>query len=135
MKCLGVIVLYLLIPIHELIHDACFKIAGAPSVQYKELWRKMVFFATVDGFLVSKRWFVFLAIAPFEVLNSILIYLAYHTSDTWFWSLLRTLLLLTGGHAEDFAMISYFKRNWKNDPLAYDAMSKKESYFLLYRRN
>lgn len=53
--CLGVIGLYLLVPIHELIHGICYKIAGAPSVQYKALWKKMVFFAAADGFLVSKR--------------------------------------------------------------------------------
>jgi hypothetical protein len=133
--CLGIIGLYVLVPIHELIHGACYKISGAPSVQYKALWRKMVFFAAADGFLVSKRWFVFLAIAPFVVLNSILIYLVCHTSDIWFWSLLGTLLFHSGGCAGDFAMISYFIRNWKNEPLTYDDMSKKESYFLLKRRN
>jgi hypothetical protein len=45
------------------------------------------------------------------------------------------LLFQSGGYAGDFAMISYFIRNWKNEPLTYDDLSKKESYFLLQRRN
>ena len=62
-----------LIPIHELIHGLFYKLDGAPAVQYKANFKKFIFYAMADQYVTTFYSFVILAIAPFVIINTLLL--------------------------------------------------------------
>ncbi len=121
----------LLIPVHELLHGVGYKLAGAHQVQYKMILKKMVFYAMSDQFLTPKIAFVRLALAPFIIINSLLIVLTLILPEPYFWLCLGALFMHTAGCSGDFAMVSYFFTFWERDPITYDDVAAGESFFLL----
>ena len=118
-----------LIPIHELIHGLFYKLAGAPTVSYKANFKKFIFYAMADKFITDQKNFVRLALAPFIVINSILIISILLSSGIISFLLAGILFIHTAGCAGDFALVSYFIENDGRNLVTYDDVSKGESYF------
>lgn len=127
----GLPLFILLIIPHELIHGIGYYLCGAKRVSYRAVLRKMLFYAIADGFLISKVPFVLLAIAPFAVINAILLFAALNFSGPVSAVFSVALLMHTGGCSGDFALISYFYTYWKSDPLTIDLEGSRESCFFL----
>ena len=59
----------LLIPIHELLHGLSLKIVGAPRVTYGANLKKFVFYAEADHFVLNRKKFNLVALAPLVVIK------------------------------------------------------------------
>jgi hypothetical protein len=128
---LGFLLFFVLIPFHEWIHGIGYKLAGATSVSYKAEWKKLVFYAMADKFVATKKPFVALAIAPFIIINSILAIGILIAPGAWSWLFVGGLFMHTSGCAGDFALMSYFYTFWELDPVTYDDIGGKTSYFYI----
>ncbi len=111
-----------------------YKISGAKHVTYKAVWKKLIFYAMADRFVTKKIPFILLAIAPFVIINSTLGLCFFLFPSSYHWYLLGALFIHTSGCSGDFAMISYFYTFWDQDPVTYDHITGKESYFLVKKR-
>lgn len=130
---LGLGVFFLLIPLHEWIHGLGYRMAGAPQVSYKVIWRQLVFYAMADRFVVRKKAFVGMALAPFVVINSCLLMLLAFGPQSFHGYILGVLFMHTSGCAGDFALVSYFHSHWQQDPLTFDDVPAQKTYFLVKR--
>jgi hypothetical protein len=118
-----------IIPIHELIHGLLYKIDGAKSVQYKANFKKFIFYAMADKYVVSFSSFVTLALAPFIIINTILLLFIFLSTSSVSFFLAGLLFIHTAGCSGDFALISYFIENGGNSLVTYDDTEKGLSYF------
>ncbi len=59
----------LLVVIHELLHGAALKLAGAPNVRYGGIFRKFLFYAEADRFVLGRKPFLFVAFTPLLVVQ------------------------------------------------------------------
>jgi len=127
----GMFLFAIVIPIHELIHGLFYRLAGAKNVSYKAVWRKFIFYAMADGFVTSKIPFLILAMAPFVIINSILIVLLFFVPEASISILYGLLFMHTAGCSGDFALLSYFYSFWEKDPLTFDDVEAGVSYFYI----
>ena len=90
-----------------------------------------LFFAVAPEFVVSKREFIPLAIAPFIIINTVLIILlAIFWSDAalsfYLWGIF---LMHSLGCVGDFALIGFFEKMGKRKIYTYDDSDSQKSYF------
>lgn len=128
---LGIALFFLLVPIHELIHGFMYRRAGALKVSYKAEWRKFIFYAMADKFVTYKVPFLYIALAPFVVINSLLILVIFLAPTAQYFIWMGALFMHTGGCSGDFALISYFYTFWEKDPVTFDDVEAKVSYFYI----
>lgn len=126
---LGAGLFAVLIPIHELIHGIGYKLAGAPKVSYKAHIKKLIFYAMADRFVIASKPFILLAIAPFIIINSLLITGIAISPAHLNYILAGALLMHTSGCAGDFALISYYYVNRSKEIVTYDDQSAQITYF------
>jgi hypothetical protein len=133
---MGFVLFFFLVPIHELIHGIGYRLAGARKVTYKAVWRKLVFYAMADGFFTGRKQFVLLAIAPFALINSLLILVVFSVPESYSaWLAAGALVMHTAGCAGDFALISYFFENWKYNPVVCDDVENGLTRFYLEKQS
>ncbi|MEM1219895.1 MAG: DUF3267 domain-containing protein [Bacteroidota bacterium] len=126
----GVIITFLLIPLHEALHGLVYYLQGARKIHYTANFRKFYFTAQADQFVVSERGFYWLAFTPFVVIGASSLILGLLFPPL----LLPTAAILTlhstfcGG---DFALAAYFYRHRGQGLLTYDDVEAKEAYFFL----
>lgn len=124
------LVLTLLIPVHELIHALAYKIVGAPRVSFGVNWRMFYFYAVADGFVIGRRSFAFVGLAPFFVITIACLCGIFFAPVLIKWLLWGVLLMHTGACAGDFAMMSFYERNkGYAEILTFDDVRQKRSYF------
>jgi hypothetical protein len=126
---LGLGLVVFLIPIHEIIHGIAYKIVGAPSVQYGVVWKQAVFYAMADRHVIGFSAFLFVALAPFVLINSLLILAIFILPAYWPFTSFSMLLfhsLFTGG---DFALLSFFQEHRHLDMVTYDDRSSGMTFF------
>ncbi len=128
---LGLLSFFLMVPFHELIHGFMYKFYGAPKVKYGVYWSKLAFFAVAPEFVVSKREFIPLAIAPFIIISTFLIILlGISLSNKVFSFYLWGIFLIHSlGCAGDFALIGFFEKMGKRKIYTYDDSDSQKSYF------
>jgi hypothetical protein len=118
----------LVIPVHELLHGAAYRLLGAKSIRFGVDFQQFIFFVTADRYPVSGKQLYFLALTPFVVINAVVI-----VATLLFF---RHAMLLTGflllSHnimcIGDFAIANYVRRA-KGRLYSFDEPEKKKSYF------
>lgn len=126
----ALLVFTVLIIIHEGIHGLAYKIAGAPKISFGVNWRKLYFYAAADQFVVSRKSFLFIALAPFIVISSVSLAGLFFAGVSLKWVLLSVLLVHTGACAGDFAMLAFYeKHRHVGKLLTFDDVERKISYF------
>jgi Putative zincin peptidase len=129
---LGVFLFFIiLLPVHELIHGLFYKLFGATNISFAGEWRKLIFYCVADGFVITSNAFVFIALAPFVIISTVLVIAMLFSSGSFFYLLFGSLILHTGGCFGDFSLASYFYNNRKKKPVTYDDASNKKSYFFI----
>lgn len=118
-----------LLPIHELIHGLVYKYFGAPKVSYKADLKKLIFYAMADNYVVNGKELTAIAIAPFLVINVLLLSLFFVLPERQCWLPYGAMLVHIGGCYGDFALISYFYKNRHRNIVTYDSLADKKSYF------
>ncbi len=125
--------LTVLIPIHEAIHAAAYKWAGAPQVSFGSNWKKIYFYAAADRFVADSNSFRIIALAPFIVISTVLILLILIIPIWWQWLLWGTLLIHTGACAGDFGMLGFYERYNGKAVFTFDDVMEKKAYFFRAR--
>ena len=123
----------LLVVIHELLHGIAIKLTGAPKVNYGAYFKKFVFYAEADQYVLNSKQFSFIALTPLAVVKLITgfgILLFYNTPIFYF------LIFVMCAHslfcAGDIGLLSIFHRFGNQKVYTYDVKSEKTSYY--YKR-
>lgn len=125
----AVIAFVFVVPIHEAIHGAVYKLFGAPNVRFSVSLRRFYAYAIADNFVVNRRSFALVAAAPFLIINGILIFAALVLAETYSFFALCFLLVHTGGTSGDWAMLNYLWLNRRQEVYTYDDEAAGTSYF------
>lgn len=126
---LGFWTFFALLPIHELIHAAAYKIVGAPTIGFGADLKKLVFYATADQFMVDRKKFLFVALAPFVIITTALIISLFFFSYPSNLVILSALILHTGGCFGDFALVSFMHQHRDKNIFTMDDVKAKKAYF------
>lgn len=126
---LGFVPTFLLIPLHEFIHAAAYRICGATAISFDADCKKLVFMAMAHRFVAGTRAFGLIAIAPLAVISLLalmLIPLAQGYQVYLLAGLLFTHTTFCGG---DIAMLSYLRFHRDKHIATWDDKVNKVSYF------
>lgn len=132
---LGMVAGYLLlVPIHEHVHAFAYRITGAPSVYVRYSFRTLSAFCTAPGHVVAARDFVKVCLAPFAVLNPILLLLCLTLpSPAAALAASGALLLHIGACSGDIALLQFLWRHRHDRMFTYDDNQAGKSYFYTAR--
>lgn len=128
---LGVLIGFLIIPIHELLHGIAYKILGAETVQYRTVWKKLLFYAAAEGFPAGYKEFRFIALLPFTVITLIGILLIFLSGFEWTVIMLGFIITHVACCGGDFGLLSYMYEHKDEEMITIDDMEKGETYFLV----
>jgi hypothetical protein len=106
-----------------------YKVAGARSVRIEANWQKLYFMALADKFVVKRNAFYLIAIAPFVVINTGLLFGLLFATPEWSFAIWSALFFHTGGCVGDIALMSYMDAIHAEEVVTYDDVSKKVTYF------
>lgn len=122
------------IVIHEGIHGLAYKLCGAPKVNFGVNWKRLYFYAIADRFVIDRRQFIFVALAPFVVITLVTIIGILFSDVETRWVLWSVLFFHTNACAGDFAILTFYAQ-YQTFPnlLTYDDQSDGKSYFYLKR--
>lgn len=131
---LALLVWVLLIPLHEAIHAAVYWLMGSRDIHFGGSLRLMYFYAVAHNFVINGRELVWLALAPFLVINGCLLVLALFSPEQRLFALILSLLHLSavGG---DWAMLGYLWEHRGEEIYTYDDVEAHMSYFYQQRSN
>jgi hypothetical protein len=119
----------IVIPLHEFLHAAAFKVLGAKKISIHAQWNRMLFYAIADKFVMNSREFVFLALTPFVVINMALVFcIIFLHGEFKVMSVVFLFFHLTGCIG-DFALLGYLYKNRHSAILNYDDKELEKSYF------
>ncbi len=127
--CYGLALSLLLLPLHEYLHVLAYKMNGAIHTSLDANLKKFYFMALADQFVASKREFQSIALAPFVVITLMLTRLLFLVQPGWIITVTATLLVHTGMCAGDFGLLSYMEWQQHRQPVTYDDVTAKISYF------
>ena len=127
---LGAIVIpALLILPHELLHIIPYYLSGARDIRIRANWREAYFFVTAHRHVISRRWFIPVAITPALVITIMLVTVAFFVSPLWQWSIACAIVSHYTMCAGDLALLNYFHIHRKNNIVTWDDTEKGLSYF------
>jgi len=122
-----------LIVFHELLHGIALKLAGAKRVTFGGYFKKFVFYAEADQFVINRRQFAFIALTPLIVVKLVTL-----TGIILFFShpVFYFLMFVMSAHslfcAGDIGLLTMFYQNRENEIYTFDVRAEKASYF--YKR-
>lgn len=116
------------IPLHELIHGLAYKLKGAPKINFGADLGQAIFYVAADNFVIGKKTFFFVAIAPFVTINILALFLINFSGPSSIISILFFLLFHNIMCIGDFAMISFFVENKAKELFTYDDHKERTSY-------
>ncbi|MBK7811587.1 MAG: DUF3267 domain-containing protein [Saprospiraceae bacterium] len=125
----GLAIAFALIPLHEFIHVLAYKSQGAKNTSYDVHLKKLYFMALADKFVINKKEFEIVALAPFVSISTVLIILYFVVPSNWNITIMGVLLAHTAMCSGDFGLLSYFEFNKEKNVVSYDDVENKISYF------
>lgn len=128
--CNGILLAFLFLPIHELIHAGAYRLVGAKHTSIEAHWKKFVFLALADRFVANRREFTLVAVAPFVVLTLVAVALMVVLPTPWWFALSSAILAHTAMCSGDFGLLSFFHEHKHLDVVTYDDVPHRTSYFL-----
>jgi hypothetical protein len=130
----GLLIAFLLLPVHEFIHSLAYKSQGAISTSYDSNIRKFYFFAVADQFVANRKEFLVVALAPFAVITTILLIFLLFSGPLWSMTVLGALMTHTSFCSGDFGLLSYFDHNKDKEVVTYDDKTGRVSYFYALKK-
>lgn len=125
-----------LVVIHEMLHGIVLKLAGAPRIRYGMVPGKFIFYAEADQFVLGKKPFAFVALAPLviiQVLTILGIALWYNQALVYF--PLMVMCIHSFFCAGDIALLALFLRFPGREVYTFDSRAEKTSYYYMERSN
>jgi len=124
---LGVIIAFVLTPLHEFIHFLAYKCFGAENVTIKSYNMLGYMLTNADQFVVSKREMKWIATAPFLIITTIGIILLYFLNDMIQISISSMILFHTTLCHADFLILNYFLDS-ESDIFMYDDIQDESTF-------
>jgi hypothetical protein len=118
-----------LIVLHELLHGFAFKIVGVPKVSYGAYFKKMMFYAEADRFVLNRKQFTLVALFPLFAVKLVSvagIFFFFNHPAIYFFIILMCLHSLFC--AGDIALLSFFYK-WEEEVFTFDIREEKKSYY------
>jgi hypothetical protein len=125
----GLAIAFALLPLHEYIHVLAYKSQGATNTSYDANLKKFYFMALADKFVANKKEFEVVALAPFIAITTTLIILLFVATTNWTLTISSVLLAHTAMCSGDFGLLSFFEFHKDKEPVTYDDIENKISYF------
>ncbi len=125
----GLAIAFALLPLHEYIHVLAYKSQGATNTSYDANLKKFYFMALADKFVANKREFEVVALAPFIIITTALLILLFVAYTNWTLTISSVLLAHTAMCSGDFGLLSFFEFHKNKEPVTYDDVENKISYF------
>jgi len=125
----GMILAFLLIPIHEYIHVLAYRYVGAKETSYDAHLKKFYFMALANRFVANKREFQLVALAPFLTVTFLGIFTALLVNDAWTITPMATVLAHAGFCSGDFGLLSYFYYHKDKEIVTFDDTGERSSSF------
>ncbi|MEI6245906.1 MAG: DUF3267 domain-containing protein [Acidobacteriota bacterium] len=117
-----------LLPIHDGVHGAVYRLLGATDVRYGASLRKMYAYAIAHRFVAGRRAFAWVTVTPLLIINTALALALYAFPGQQFY-LMGVLLLHTAGTSGDVAMLNYLWTHRHRVVFTYDDAAASRSYF------
>ena len=126
---LALVALFLVIlPIHELLHAVAYRLSGARDIRWDYSWRMAAVWVTAHRFVVTARPFVFVALAPFILINAALIVAAIVFPKLAVF-LLFVLLWHLHGCIGDWSLLNFIWLHRERGFWTFDDAEAGKSYF------
>ena len=119
----------LLVPIHELIHALMYKLVGAPKIRFGADLSQYIFYVAADNYAINFKEMFLVAMTPFILISSILLYGANSFNGPFSFSLILTLIAHGTMCIGDFAVLSFFYDNGFKDMVTFDIVDDKKAFF------
>lgn len=127
---LGLIILpFVCIPLHELLHAVPFLLTGAKNIRVGMDLRQYLFYISAHRYVASPLQFWIVALTPFVVLSTLLIFLMFLLPDLWKWTLSAFMFAHATMCAGDFALLNLYFLNRDKKIYTWDDVDKKEAYY------
>jgi hypothetical protein len=118
----------IILPLHEALHALAYRLSGARDIRWDYSLRILAVWVIAHRFVVSTRAFLFVALAPFVVLNALL--MAGALAFPGYAVLLLFLLLLhLHGCAGDWSLLNFVWLHRERGFWTYDDAVAGKSYF------
>ena len=125
--CGGYVVL---LPVHEYVHAAAYRLMGAPSARVHYLLRDLTAFCTAPDYVMTGHQFLFVALAPFVVVNAGLVAMAsLAPPGAPALAAIGALLLHVGACSGDIAFVEYVWRHRSAPLYTYDEGQSLRMHF------
>jgi hypothetical protein len=122
----------LLVAIHELLHLASLKLAGAPRVTLGAIPGKFIFFAEAGNYVLGRKAFLFVAFTPFVVVQILTILgIIWWFSVPFLYFFLMVMTIHSFFCSGDMALASIFYRFRDRETFTYDNPDEKKSYYFV----
>lgn len=122
--------LTVLVVIHELIHGLALKLAGAPKVSFGGYIRKFIFYAEADLFVINRRQFAFIALAPLVLVKLLtLAGIIFFFNHPVFYFLIFVISAHSLFCAGDIGLLSLFYKYRDGEIFNFDSKTEKTSYY------
>lgn len=129
---LGILIAFVLIPIHELIHYLMYKIFGADNVKIAPYLRLGYILTKADLFVVDKKSMLLIASAPFLIISTFGAILFCCLSGLWQIAISSAILFHASLCYADLRILDYFMdRNV--EIYMYDDVKARASFFYKHR--
>ena len=119
-----------LIVVHEGLHGVALKLSGAPKVSFGGFFRKFIFYAEADRYVMNRKQFAFVALTPLIVVKVItLLGIFYFWNQPVFYFFLIVMSAHSLFCAGDIGLLSVFHNDPENEIFTFDVKDEKTSYF------
>ena len=127
----GVLLSFLLIPLHEFLHSLAYKYVGAKRTSYDANWKKLYFMAMADQFVANYKEFKIVALTPLVTISIGLLILLVLPFGIWRFAFISVLITHSLFSSGDIAILNYFKNHKEKGMVTYDDKAKRMSYFYI----
>lgn len=125
----------LLIIIHELLHGAALKLIGAKQISFGGYFKKFIFYAEADQFVINRKQFAFIALTPLVFIKIItLIGIVFFLPSPLFYFFIFVMCAHSLFCAGDIGLLSIFYKYSDSEIYTFDVKAEKTSYYFR-RRN
>jgi len=117
-----------ILPLHELLHAAAYRLVGARDIRWEWSGRMLAVWVIAHRFVAGTRAFLVVALAPFVVLNALLVAgaIAFPQLAVYF---LCVLLWHVHGSAGDWALLNFVWVHRRRGFWTFDDAEAGKSYF------
>lgn len=131
--------LFIMVPIHEMLHGYGFKKCGAKKLKYGFIWSGLAFYCAAHDFVANYKQFRLIGLLPNIIINAILIIalifiFAFGGSAFWQNLIFLSLCLHITGGMGDMALVGYMYKHKDEGVITYDDLKNMKSYMLIKKK-